>query len=243
MINDLVEHFERELLSARTMGYDEDRINRMELYVKVVKIIIEKYPNADRTLLYNIIDRFRDFSATYVFFPLTLREGEFRYERPGISVNRRNNDVVWDNEGMYYKAGFRAKIDKAYNSFTGEEDKLDDKSLYTNPNDKEEEGFTRIYIKFGKYITNHYFTKCYLRDRLIEKHKFNPKEPLNLNLYAMTFGNKFILVVDSAQFKFRALRSFYDLHYKTDEDENLKKFGITDKIPLDAVRSKERFAF
>ena len=36
-------------------------------------------------------------------FPLTLAEGEFIFQEPGLSVNRRNPFVNWNTEGIYYE--------------------------------------------------------------------------------------------------------------------------------------------
>lgn len=235
MANELIEHYEREFEYSKALGATQENINKATIFLQFLHFATNMYPEASTQNLSYLCECFQRFLSSRVLFPLTLAEGEFIFQEPGISVNRRNPFIKWTVEGIYYEKAYKGNVIFAYDSFTGNRTIISDTmNFYGNPN--------RIYIKTGKYLTNIYFDLCYIYQTTIDSHKFTPANPVMLPLYAMVYKDNYILFVNNNEKKLASLKSLYDVRFKQDSDEYLKNFGITNKISIDAILKKERFA-
>ena len=116
---------------------------------------LSTFPEASSQNLSHLADCYQRFLISKLLFPLTLYEGEFIFREPGLSVNRRNECIKWNKDGIYYDNAYKGTINFAYDSFTGNRVILTDKIKEYNPSSN------KIYIKTGRYITNIYFSLCY----------------------------------------------------------------------------------
>ena len=236
MDNELIKHFEREYEYARASGIDQETLKKCLTFLQFIHNAFSSFPEAtDKNLSY-LAETYKRFISSKVLFPLTLKEGEFLYTEPGLSTNRRNEAIKWNNEGIYYEDAYKATVNFAYDSFTGKRTFMTENLIHFNGDE------TKIYIRVGKYITNHYFNNCYLFPETIASHKYTPGSPIVLNMYAMTYKDKYILFVSSNDKKFLTLKNLYDVKIYTDDNPDLKYFNITDKITKDAIYKKERLA-
>lgn len=237
MSNELIEHYEREFEYSKALGATQENINKATVFLQFLHYALGMYPEASTQNLSYLCECFQRFLSSRVLFPLTLNEGEFIFQEPGLSVNRRNPFVKWNTEGIYYEKAYKGTVIFAYDSFTGDRTSItDNMTFYGNTEN-------RIYIKTGKYLTNIYFDLCYIYETTINSHKFTPANPVALPLYAMVYKDNFILFVNNNEKKLHSLKSLYDVRLKHDTDEYLKNFGITNKISIDALLKKERLTF
>lgn len=226
MDNSLIKHFEREHEYARAIGLSEEVLKKSTTFLQFLNNASSLFPNMTKSDLTGLAQSYQRYLVSGVIFPLTLKEGEFIYTEPGLSINRRNEAVKWNTEGIYYENAYTATVLYAYDSFTGNKIFLNEKSEYYNKDNN------RIYIKTGKYITNYYFDKCYIYKSTVDSHNYTPGSPVKLNFYAYCYKNKYILFVELNDRKFDTLRRLYDVKIYKDDDENLKYFNITNQIEL-----------
>lgn len=226
MSNPTIEHFEQEHEYARAIGLDEEALKKSTTFLQFLHNASSLFPNIDKSGLYGLAQAYQRYLVSGVIFPLTLKEGEFIYVMPGLSMNRRNSYVKWDIYGIYYENAYKAVIQLAYNSFTGNKQLIDNTYKHYNGDEN------RIYIKAGKYITNYYFSKCYLHQSTIDSHNYTPGSPIKLNFYAYCYNKQYILFVELNDRKFNTLRNLYDVKIYKDDDEKLKYFNITNEIEL-----------
>lgn len=237
MDNDIIKHFEREFEYAKASGQSQELLNKAVTFLQFLHNGFSTFPEASIQNLSYLAECYQRFIVSKVLFPLTLNEGEFIFREPGLSVNRRNESVKWNKDGIYYDNAYKGTVNFAYDSFTGNRVILTDKHTeYKSSNN-------RIYIKTGKYITNIYFSICYLYPSTINSHKYTPANSVSLPLYAMVYKDEFILFINNNDKKFASLKNLYDVRLYKDEDEYLKYFGITNKIEIDVILKKERFTF
>lgn len=226
MSNPIIEHFEREHEYARAIGLDEEALKKSVTFLQFLHNASSLFPDIDKTGMSGLAQSYQKYLSSGVLFPLTLKEGEFSYVMPGLSMNRRNSYVKWDTKGIYYDKAYTGVVLFAYDSFTGEKQFIDNNFEHYNGDDN------RIYIKTGRYITNHYFDKCYLHQSTVDSHNYTPGSPIKLNLYAYCYNKKYILFVEANDRKFTALRNLYDLKIRKDNDEYLEYFNVTKEIEL-----------
>lgn len=226
MSNPIIEHFEREHEYARAIGLSEEALKKSVTFLQFLHNASSLFPDIDKTGMSGLAQSYQKYLSSGVLFPLTLKEGEFSYVMPGLSMNRRNSYVKWDTKGIYYDKAYTGVVLFAYDSFTGEKQFIDDTFEHYNGDDN------RIYIKIGRYITNHYFDKCYLHQSTVDSHNYTPGSPIKLNFYAYCYNKKYILFVEANDRKFTALRNLYDLKIRKDDDNYLEYFNITNEIDL-----------
>lgn len=236
-IDNLIEHFEKEIEYIN--GVTGDKIVGQNL-VEVLKVLKLVSPAFSIIQIKNLFAKFIHCLNTNILSPLTLNEGEFVYVKQGLSLNRRNPFIFMDLEGIYYEKGYSRVNVLCNNSFTGQtlqREIIDIDSIKDYNDDK------RIYIIAGKYLTNIYFTKTYLRKEVINKHNYTPSATISLNLDIITNSDNsmYISCIRINNPSFRNLSSIYRLNIQEDKNQDLKQFGVTFNIKKDAIYSSERF--
>lgn len=234
-IEKLIEHFKREneyITGDNYIGY---------AIVAFLESIKEIKPDATLPYLKSLVNNISKCLNTNILSPLTLNEGEFIYVKPGLSVNRRNPFIFMDLEGIYYEKGYSRVNVLCNNSFTGQtlqRENINIDSIEDYNDDK------RIYIIAGRYLTNIYFTKTYLRKETVNKHNYTPSNtiPLNLDIITNNDNSMYISCIRINNPSFRNLSSMYRLNIQEDRNPDLRQFGVIFNIKKDAVYSSERLA-
>lgn len=196
--------------------------------IELVKIVENNEGEVDSNRIRNLLNKMIKIISSEVLIPLTLNEGEFKYIKPGLSVNRRNANIIMDNYGIYYNKAFRTKTEFAYDSFTGKLIDINDcKNLLSD----------RIYIRQRFNFTSNYFTKCYLYDKTINKHNFTPRDPITIKTIYLSNEDVTLQFVDYNSSSFKSLASCYKLDYNNDEEniDILEKLGINFNYKLDVI--------
>ena len=234
-IEELISHFERELEYIKSDSGDNIF---GELLIDCLKIL----SNSSIITSINDIKRFFSFSIntvnTKILSPLTLNEGEFIYVKPGLSVNRRNDNICMDFHGIFNKEGYKTDCVIGYSSFTGEILDITDLKPYKY-------NVSKVYLMAGKYITPVYFDRCYLKQKDIDKRHYIPPMPivLPITIIANSETGEYIKVIRKDNPKLLQLTSIYDLRVEEDKDRNLENFNINFNYTKDAVYCKERSTF
>jgi hypothetical protein len=231
-IENLIEHFERELDYLKDKSGDK---TFAELFIKLLKLF-NKEDNV------SIIKKFLSFSINSinakVLSPLTLKEGEFIYSKPGLSINRRNDNICMDTNGIFNKEGYKTNCIIGYSSFTGETLDITDLKPYKY-------NVSKVYLIAGKYITPVYFDRCYLKQKDIDKGNYIPPMPIILptTIIANSNTGEYIKTIRKDNPKLLQLTSMYNLRVEEDIDKNLENFNINFNYTKNAVYCEERSTF
>lgn len=195
--------------------------------IEFAKIVEKDYPDFDAQFIRNIIYKMGERTRIQILSPLLLTEGEFIYTKPGLSVNTRNSYIQMDVNGIYYTNAYKLVIYNTYHSFTGEVLDLNKINDYVEFIDDK-----KIYLKSRGILLPYYFTKAYLYQKTIDKHKYIPAPAIKLQTNIITDCKKAFYVVDIYSDSFKTLDSCYDLHIKEDtENKNeLEKLGVSYNI-------------
>ena len=98
-MSELLDKLNREFEYLR----EEDRNEETGKYlIELVKIVENNEGEVDSNRIRNLLNKMIKIISSGVLIPLTLNEGEFKYIKPGLSVNRRNANIIMDNYGIYY---------------------------------------------------------------------------------------------------------------------------------------------
>lgn len=224
-MSELLDKLNREFEYLREENRNEETGKYL---IELVKIVENNEGEVDSNRIRNLLNKMIKIISSEVLIPLTLNEGEFKYIRPGLSVNRRNANIIMDNYGIYYDKAFRTKVEFAYDSFTGKLIDINDcKNLLSD----------RIYIRQRFNFTSNYFTKCYLYDKTINKHNFTPRDPITIKTIYLSNGDVTLQFVDYNSSSFKSLASCYKLDYNIDNEhtEILEKLGINLNYKLDVI--------
>lgn len=232
-IDKLIEHFEKEVEYLKDKNGDN---TFALLFIRFLKLCREDAINV------NVFKRFLSYCTnainTKVLSPLSLKEGEFIYNKPGLSVNRRNDNICMDVNGIFNKEGYKTDCIVGYSSFTGETLDISDLKPYKY-------NVSKVYLIAGKYITPVYFDRCYLKKKDIEKGNYIPPMPIILPITIIANSNtgEYIKTIRKDNPKLLQLTSLYDLRVEEDNDKNLENFNINFNYTKDAVYCKERSTF
>ena len=224
-MSELLDKLNREFEYLREENRNEETGKYL---IELVKIVENNEGEVDSNRIRNLLNKMIKIISSEVLIPLTLNEGEFKYIKPGLSVNRRNANIIMDNYGIYYNKAFRTKVDFAYDSFTGKLVNINDCKNLLND---------RIYIRQRFNFTSNYFTKCYLYDKTINKHNFTPRDPITIKTIYLSNGDVTLQFVDYNSSSFKSLSSCYKLDYNNDEEniDILEKLGINFNFKLDVI--------
>ena len=182
-----------------------------------------------------VIKTMSKFIETGLFSPLTLKEGEFIYTKPGLSVNRRFQRIQQDITGIFDTEGYKI-TDIEYYDVINNIDTVDeyicnyDKEANDEPN--------RIYLSTGGVITDIYFNKCYIKKEDIAIGKYIPKNTFSANVCKVIVNKKYINVVMVKDQSFKRLNQSYALNFTRDNKEENIRFGITENIEIDGLRTE-----
>lgn len=183
-----------------------------------------------------IVNRMNDFLRFGIFSPLTLKEGEFVYTRPGLATNRRNPYVHKDLTSIYYELAYRKIIGEYYDAKNNlNYPKMTDNMDYLIPFSTG--GEQRVYIIKGLTLTNIYFDKAYMRDIHLANGWF-PKPPIDIPIIRYFIDNYYIDFCNFHHVSVNKLRTSFKLHVVQDDNEELKKFGVKFNISKDVLFSK-----
>lgn len=240
VINNLIEHFERELQYIENKN--GDKIFALA-FISCLKFF-NSYPPSNPAIEVDekTMKKFFAYGTnainTKVLSPLTLKEGEFIYSKPGLSINRRNNNICMDLNGIFNKEGYKTDCIIGYDSFTGETLDITDLKPYKY-------NVSKVYLIAGKHITPVYFDRCYLKQKDIDKGNYVPSLPIVLPVSIIANSNtgEYIKTIRTNNPKLLLLTSMYNLRIEEDTDKNLENFNINFNYTKDAVYCKERSTF
>lgn len=232
-IDNLIEHFEKEVEYLKNKNGDN---TFALLFIRFLKLCREDAINV--TVFKRFLSYCTNAINTKVLSPLSLKEGEFIYNKPGLSVNRRNDNICMDLNGIFNKEGYKTDCIVGYSSFTGETLDISDLKPYKY-------NVSKIYLMAGKYITPVYFDRCYLKKKDVEKGNYIPPMPIILPITIIANSNtgEYIKTIRKDNPKLLQLTSIYDLRVEEDNDRNLENFNINFNYTKDAVYCKERSTF
>ena len=232
-IDKLIEHFEKEVEYLKDKNGDN---TFALLFIRFLKLCREYAINV--TVFKRFLSYCTNAINTKVLSPLSLKEGEFIYNKPGLSVNRRNDNICMDLNGIFNKEGYKTDCIVGYSSFTGETLDISDLKPYKY-------NVSKIYLMAGKYITPVYFDRCYLKKKDVEKGNYIPPMPIILPITIIANSNtgEYIKTIRKDNPKLLQLTSIYDLRVEEDNDRNLENFNINFNYTKDAGYCKERSTF
>lgn len=183
-----------------------------------------------------IVNRMNDFLRFGIFSPLTLTEGEFFYEKPGLATNRRNPYVHKDLTSIYYELAYRKVIGEYYDAKNNiNYPKMVDGMDYLIPFSTG--GEQRVYIIKGLTLTNIYFDKAYMKDIHLANGWF-PSPAINIPVIRYFIDNYYIDFCNFHHVSVNKLCTSFKLHVVQDDNEELKKFGIKFNINKNGLFSK-----
>ena len=228
----LIEHFEKEI------EYKSGDNIFDKVFIECLKVVKTFSPFSNTTTIKRLFSYSINALNTKILSPLTLKEGEFIYFKPGLSVNRRNDNICMDVNGIFNKEGYKTDCVVGYSSFTGETLDIADLKPYKY-------NVSKIYLIVGKYITNIYFDRCYLKQKDIEKGNYVPQMPIILpvTIIANSDTGEYIKTIRKDNPKLLQLTSVYNLRVEEDTDKNLENFNINFNYKKDAVYCEERSTF
>lgn len=227
MIEELIKHYENEF----TYIPEDRNKDKQDLFLKFLNSVKEINPDINMEGIKNIVSTFSKYLISFVFVPLTLKEGEFIHTKFGESTNRRNSFVRMDTTGIYYTLAYKVGVVSMHDSFTGETVDITDTQDMT-PYKKE-----RIYLVAGKFLTNVYFDKAYLWEKTINSGNYTPNAPIPIKVDGMLYNHQYIKYIDILDNKFSTLKTLYDLKFKRDEDEDgyLENFNVKFNIQINGI--------
>lgn len=223
MLEDLINHFNKEF---QYISEDRNK-DKQELFLQFLKLLNNKNPNLNIEGIKSILNEFTRYLNSNVFVPLTLNEGEFIYTGKNEATNIRTPYVKMDTSGIYYEKAYRTAIVSIYSSFTGEQ--IYDNTIIPYNN--------RIYLVSGKFLTNVYFDKAYVRQRTIDCHMFIPYATIPVKIEAVAYNNQYITYINTLDNKFSVLKNYYDLKFKRDEDKFLENFNCNFNIQINGINT------
>lgn len=224
MIEELIKHYENEF----TYIPEDRNKDKQDLFLKFLNSVKEINPNINMEGIKNIVSTFSKYLISFVFVPLTLKEGEFIHTKFGESTNRRNSFIRMDTVGIFYTLAYRVGIVNMHSSFTGKIIDIANRQDTLPLNN-------RIYLVAGKFLTNIYFDKAYLWERTINSHSYTPNAPIPIKVDAIVYNNYYIAYIDILDNKFSTLKALYDLKFKRDEDKFLENFNVKFNIQINGI--------
>lgn len=224
--NPLIRHLQGEVNIALADGKNEQDINDI---VSIIYPLLNK--GYDYSQIRRILTQASNFISRSVITPLNLSIGEFRFVKPGLSINNRNPNVCMDNQGIFYNNAFRAKVVNCFDAYTDRQLPIDCISGRTP--------YIRgVFILSGGIITNYYFDIAYLHKQTVERKSFYPASPINIEVRAYIYKQEYILVAKANNPKIKALMQMYNVPIKECRYIGCENFGINTNINKDELFKK-----
>lgn len=235
--SELVKHLKTEAnYSIKLQEEKGEKIRREDIKNAAMGLLRLTQITENYTDLKAIVNRMNDFLRFGMFSPLTLAEGEFIYEKQGLSINRRNPYVHKDLTSVYYDLAYRKIISEYYDAKNNiNYPKMADNMDYLIP--LFTGGEDRTYIIKGTTLTNIYFDKAYMRNVSFRNGWF-PKPAIEIPVIRYFIDNYYIDFCNYNHVSTYQLRTAFKLHVVEDNNEELKVFGVKFNIKKDVLFSK-----
>ena len=235
--SELVKHLKTEAnYSIKLQEEKGEKIRREDIKNAAMGLLRLTQITENYTDLRAIVNRMNDFLRFGMFSPLTLTEGEFIYEKQGLSTNRRNPYVHKDLTSVYYDLAYRKIISEYYDAKNNiNYPKMADNMDYLIP--LFTGGEDRTYIIKGITLTNIYFDKAYMRNVSFRNGWF-PKPAIEIPVIRYFIDNYYIDFCNYNHVSTYQLRTAFKLHVVEDNNEELKIFGVKFNIKKDVLFSK-----
>jgi len=234
--SELVKHLKSEANQSITLQ-EGGEITKKNIEIATNTLIhLAKYSQDDYKIMRTVLYRMNDFLQCGIFSPLTLKEGEFIYIRPGLAQNRRCPYIYKDTTSIFYELAYTPIITEYYDAFKN----INYRISYTDLPEATpffKGDLPRYYIIKGNIITNIYFDRAYLSNYCLNNGWF-PRSPVKLDVLRIYYLGKYIDCVHYNNARTKALINFYKLRVAEDNDEGLVNFGVKFNIKKDALFSK-----
>lgn len=192
--------------------------------INIAKVIDEAGLQSDQDIdtVLGIINKIWNVG---ILSPLTLQDNEFeKYkDSKGYRANIRYLDIVKKDNIIENRNAFNILIRAKYNHVDNKQEEFISKIKYKN---------TRVYISKGGIITGEYFENCIIRQSNVDKQCFVIQSIINIPVCIIEDKNKYIYAVDHRDPKLKALRDFYEVPIKIDEEIVSRKYNIRKYVKL-----------
>lgn len=222
--NELVKHFKREAnnaLASLDIAGSKDVFRVFNIYQNCLGIIklLGEFDVEDVDDIKEILDTCSKFWNNNILGTLTLKDDEFGNE--DSRGNRKNLRYGYIREyfgDIYNDNAYNVLIRKSYNH----DEKIEIANINYNTKSNE-----RVYITKGGVVTGDYINDCIITEKEVRKGHFSIQSVVNLNvssIYSKRFGT--IYTIDNRDSKFKALREFYDVPIRHNDDIASAKMDI-----------------
>lgn len=228
-IKERLKHFDEEVALLNSNNPRDLSIQRI-----LRSLLEEDWNNFD---IIHIIGDAGKYCFNQVLSPLKLTMNEFTFYKKGLSINKRNKNVKWTLDGIYYDNAYVIDIDRYVDVYTGK--MITDKNIIESLTNYSENPL-KCYISIPGSITNIYFDKVYIKETSIKRQSFYPHPPMRINCNAIVCGNQYILVSPVHESKLKRVKSYYNIKYEQDSNTELEIFGVKFNVDKDELFSKGR---
>lgn len=225
--NYIIKRFKREAnIKLASLSNDNDEYDYYKkLYDYILKNIKQLYETKKYKdlVIDDIINTLNCIYNNKVLSNLTLNIDEFKIDSDGcFGVNNRCNFIYYKAGRIYNLLGYSMRVCRFYNHRQNKQ--MDEEPIELTDN-------SPIYISKGGIITGEYIKDCIIKQEIIDRHDFNPNNPIILNVSCIEETDKLIYFIDHRDRTRLLLNEFYEVPIFIDE-EIKGKYNIRKYIKL-----------